>query len=146
MMDYRNAKFVAETAIEMEINHPVFGWIPFTATLDDPEEHGRLLFVEARDTALPYPATTPQAVDPLSLPMERLDFWLAAASVGVSKFSVRAHIEAMPEGIEKCEAIAWFEEAKQYRRQDPLLIALAAAEGITEPQLDALWVWSNPAT
>jgi len=28
-MEYRNAKYVTETSIECEINHPALGWIPY---------------------------------------------------------------------------------------------------------------------
>lgn len=97
---------------------------------------------EAGNTISAY--VTPAPADPLAQPLDRLRFWLAAASVGVSKWSVRDRIAAMPdttydEKVAKDEAIAWFEEAKQYRRDDPLLIQLAAAEGISEAELDALW-------
>lgn len=90
---------------------------------------------------------TPDEPEPLTQPLDRLRFWLAAASVGVSKWSVRDRIAAMPdstydEKVAKDEAIAWFEEAKQYRRDDPLLMQLAAAEGISEAELDALWAWA----
>ena len=81
--------------------------------------------------------------DPLAQPLDRLTFWLAAAEIGVSKWSVRDKIALMPAGVDRDAAIAWFEEARQYRRHDPLLIQLAAAEGITEPQLDALWTWAR---
>lgn len=100
---------------------------------------------EAGNTIPPHVAPAP--ADPLTQPLDRLRFWLAAASVGVSKWSVRDRIAAMPETtydekVAKDEAIAWFEEAKQYRRDDPLLIQLAAAEGISEAELDALWAWA----
>ena len=32
------------TMIDCEINHPTYGWIPFTASLDDVEAHGREVF------------------------------------------------------------------------------------------------------
>lgn len=31
------------TTIDMEINHPNFGWIPFTASPNDIEEHGKAI-------------------------------------------------------------------------------------------------------
>ena len=85
--------------------------------------------------------------DPLSLPLDRLTFWLVAAGAGVSKWAVRDHIEVMPEEtaddkLQKYAAIAWFEEAKQYRRYDPVLVALAGAVGLTEDELDALWIYA----
>lgn len=102
-------------------------------------------WVNAGNQITPVAPETP--IDPLAQPLDRLRFWLAAASVGVSKWSVRDRIAAMPETtydekVAKDEAIAWFEEAKQYRRDDPLLIQLAAAEGISEAELDALWAWA----
>lgn len=81
-------------------------------------------------------------VDPLTIPLPRLEFWLAAAEVSVSKWGIRDRIADMPEGREKHEAIAWFEEAKQYRRNDPILNAMADLEGIPPEQLDALWIWA----
>lgn len=92
----------------------------------------------------PEPETPPQIdpLPPLETPLERLDFWLVAASAGISKWSVRDRIAAMPEGVEKNEAIAWFEDSPRYRRNDPLLISLAEAEGIPPEQLDTLWTWA----
>jgi len=80
-------------------------------------------------------------VDPLTIPLPRLEFWLVAAQANVSKWSIRDRIAAMEEGPEKFEAIAWFEDADRYRREDPILNEMAPAEGITPEQLDALWIW-----
>ena len=104
-----------------------------------PEEIAEIAAVQA--------AAQPQPTDPLTKPLDRLTFWIVAASVGVSKWSVRDRIAAMPETTleefrAKAETIAWFEEAKQYRRNDPILVAQAQAEGITSEQLDALWIYA----
>jgi len=56
-LSYTKAAFNAAGTIDMEVEHPVFGTIPFTASPDDPEEHGRLLFADAKATATPYAAT-----------------------------------------------------------------------------------------
>lgn len=40
-MEIRNAIYNAFGGIDCEINHPKFGWIPFTASPDDSEELGR---------------------------------------------------------------------------------------------------------
>lgn len=34
-MDYRNAQYIDDTLIDCEINHPEFGWIPYTLNPDD---------------------------------------------------------------------------------------------------------------
>ena len=53
-LDYRNPRMTETGTIDMEIDHPVFGWIPFTASPADPEEYGRNLHAEALLTAAPY--------------------------------------------------------------------------------------------
>lgn len=53
-MEYRNPQYNASGTIDMEINHPQFGWIPFTASPDDVEEHSRDLFAAAQATAAAY--------------------------------------------------------------------------------------------
>ena len=65
-MNYKNPVFTASGTIDMEINHPVYGPIPFTASPDDPEEHGRLLFADAQATAAPYVAPPPDVPDLLA--------------------------------------------------------------------------------
>ncbi len=79
---------------------------------------------------------------PVIPPIPRLGFWLAAAEIGVTKAGVKAHIDAMPEGVEKQQAIVYFEDAQLYRRTDPLLNQMAELENITQSQLDDLWVWA----
>jgi hypothetical protein len=59
-MNIRNARYLVDGRIDCEIEHPQFGWIPFTASADDPEEHGRAIFAAAQagDVAA-YVAATP---------------------------------------------------------------------------------------
>lgn len=42
--NFRNAVYDASGTITCEIEHPIFGWIPFTASATDVEPHGRALF------------------------------------------------------------------------------------------------------
>ena len=46
-MQARNPTQTAGTAIDLEIEHPVYGWIPFTASPDDVEQLGRDLYQQA---------------------------------------------------------------------------------------------------
>jgi hypothetical protein len=53
------------TMIDCEINHAKYGWIPFTASPDDVEAHGRKLFAElskgeVAEYAPPPPPTNEQ--------------------------------------------------------------------------------------
>lgn len=45
-MEIRNPRYNIHGTVDCEINHPVFGWIPFTASPNDPEEHGRAIYQE----------------------------------------------------------------------------------------------------
>jgi len=47
MMEIRNPQYTASGAIDCEIEHPVLGWMPFTASPDDVEAHGREVFAAA---------------------------------------------------------------------------------------------------
>jgi hypothetical protein len=54
MIDYRNPRYNAHGTIDVELNHPAFGWIPFTADPDDVEPHGRQIFADLKAEAAPY--------------------------------------------------------------------------------------------
>jgi hypothetical protein len=43
----RNPQHNAVGTIDMEIEHPAYGWIPFTASPDDTEQMGRELYAQA---------------------------------------------------------------------------------------------------
>jgi len=60
-MQIREAKFNASGTIDCEIEHPQFGWIPFTANADDVEEHGRLIFEAVKEIAAPATEDGPDA-------------------------------------------------------------------------------------
>jgi hypothetical protein len=46
-MQARNPKRTASVSIDLEIDHPQYGWIPFTASPDDVEPMGRELYEQA---------------------------------------------------------------------------------------------------
>ena len=81
MPTYANPKYNAHGTIDMEINHPVYGRIPFTASPDDPEEHGRLLFADAQARAAPYIKPLPTLAERTS---EVNALRLAATSAGLA--------------------------------------------------------------
>jgi len=55
-MKYRHPVFTAAGTIDVEIEHPDFGWIPFTAAPHDPEPHGRQIFHDLKGEAEAAPA------------------------------------------------------------------------------------------
>ncbi len=67
-MNYKNPKFNAAGSIDCEIEHPLYGWIPFTASVDDVEAYGKAVFTEINNAGgvLPYappPPYVPTAED-----------------------------------------------------------------------------------
>jgi hypothetical protein len=66
-MNYRNPVFTANKSIDCEINHPTYGWIPFTCNPNDKgaEFDTAALYAEMRPRAAPYvppPAPTPEEI------------------------------------------------------------------------------------
>lgn len=63
-MNYRNPRFNGVGSINCEIEHPVYGWIPFTASPDDTEEVGREVYAAAlAEGPSEYVAPLPPAND-----------------------------------------------------------------------------------
>jgi hypothetical protein len=57
-MEYRNPRFTINNWIDCEIEHPIYGWIPFTASPDDIEPLGREIYAAAI-SANPEPYVPP---------------------------------------------------------------------------------------
>jgi hypothetical protein len=58
-MNFRNPVYNAFGTIDCEIEHPQYGWIPFTASPADVEDYGRQIFDEAKAIAAPCPPPQP---------------------------------------------------------------------------------------
>lgn len=58
-MQIKNIRYNQHGTIDCEIDHPQFGWIPFTADPDDCEQHGRDIYAAAL-AAGPAPYEPPQ--------------------------------------------------------------------------------------
>jgi len=48
-IEFRRVKPLPDGRFDCEIKHPNFGWIPFTATPDDVEPHGRAIWQAMKD-------------------------------------------------------------------------------------------------
>lgn len=64
-MEYRNTKRSSVKTVDCEINHPVYGWIPFTASANDTEQYGRDIYADA-NKKLPAWIEPPPDLDQLS--------------------------------------------------------------------------------
>lgn len=71
-MEFRNCIYNRTGTIDCEINHPQYGWIPFTASPDDSEEHGRAIYAEAiKGTVAPYEPPPPPTDEEIAAQVRR---------------------------------------------------------------------------
>lgn len=47
-MNIKNITYNSRGTIDMDINHPTYGWMPFTASPDDVMDYGRELYERAK--------------------------------------------------------------------------------------------------
>lgn len=107
LMQLRNPIFTASGAIDCEINHPTYGWIPFTASLDDVEEHGRAIFAAAQPIAAPYvPPEPPPPPPPPPIPSLTPAQWGFFLDLTGFRDALDAALSAMPKETMQ-ERAAW---------------------------------------
>lgn len=139
--DIKNAVFAnaGQTAIDCEIQLSSGEWLPFTASADDAEKHGRDVFaaiIESGNVAdyiepEPQPEPVPQT---LTARQARL------ALHGIGKLSdVPAAIAALPEPQKTNAEIEW-EYATHIERNNPFVAVLASALQLTDMQVNQLFV------
>lgn len=56
MVEYRNVVALPDGRFDCEINHPDFGWVPFTADPNDVEPHGRAIWAHVDEHMKANPA------------------------------------------------------------------------------------------
>lgn len=64
-MQVRNPKFNLVGTIDVEVNHEQYGWVPFTASSNDPEKYGQEIYAMAMAGAFGEiaPASNPADID-----------------------------------------------------------------------------------
>lgn len=73
-------------------------------------------------------------------PLTKVQFWLAALNVGVTKSAVLALINQITDSNAKEQALIMLEETTSYKRNDPFVAQFSAMLGISSVQLDQLWL------
>lgn len=138
----RNARFTQNPdQIDLEWDHPEFGWHATTVDRTDIVQHSRELYAQAVADAIvaPYAAPTAAEVRAAMPTVTRRQLRLSLVRNGVSLASVDAVIAAMPEGQAKDEAQIEWADASTFERLHPTLTAIGAALGLSEEQIDAMW-------
>ena len=140
VMKIQNPRYNESGTIDCEINHPDYGWTPFTASPNDPEQHGRDIFEAVKDIAAPYvppPDPTPEEI-------------LAAERAGWSCTRAQGKLAIGPEIWAKVVALAddpetpWglkvaIYDTYEWRRLDPDMDALIWAMQLTPEEADDLF-------
>lgn len=144
----RNPAFTADGRIDCEIEHPVYGWIPFTADPDDVEAYGAEIYAAAlamgpTEYVAPPPAPAPV---PASMTFAQLliglvtEQWITEAEGeawlgNVLPTQVTALIDSLPvehQFAAKARAL----RPSVILRADPLVTMMGAAANKTPEQLD----------
>ena len=132
MTNYKSPAFTANGSIDMELDHPVYGFIPFTASPDDPEERGRLLFADAQATAAPYVEPDPQ---PVPVPESVSRFQARAALL---QSGLLATAESAIQDADAMTQMVWA-DAQEFRRESPTVAAIAGVLSLTDSEVDDLF-------
>lgn len=148
-MDFRSPVFNGFGTIDVEVDHPVFGWIPLTASEDDPETAA---IYAAALAAGPAPYVAPPVV--VEIPSQITFAQLLIALVGAGWITeaegdawldgtlpapVLGLIGTLPAG-ERFAARARAKRPSVILRADPLVNGLALAQGKTSAEIDALFI------
>jgi len=130
-MDIRNPQYLADGRIDCEVDHPQFGWIPYTAAFDDTEPMGQAIFAIALALG-PAEYVAPEPAPPVFAPVSRLQAKAALLMAGKL-----AEVEAVVAASDALTQLAWA-EAAEFRRDSPTIAALASGV-LTEAELDDLF-------
>jgi len=134
-MEFRNAQRNAFGTIDCEINHPIYGWIPTTASANDAETASLFVTLELDDATLPAP--------PPSTDAEARAAWRANAVIS----QAQARLTLLQLGLltavqdiadaDPAASIVW-EYADEIRRASPFIDGLGKAK-FTPEQIDDIF-------
>lgn len=154
-MEFRNPAYTPDGRIDMEINHPSYGWIPFTASPADFEDLGRELFALAvSSNPAPYVAPpAPTAAQVLAdrranaeltraqfcLALYRAQILTAADAISAAKGGWPSAFSGALSGVAGEEAEIVWGAVSTVSRTHPLLATMQAFATLTDAQVDALF-------
>jgi len=120
-MEIRNPVYNAFGTIDCEINHPVYGWIPFTASPDDRPD-----IFEAALAMGPAPYVAPPPPPPPTIEEQRASMICSPAQMRLAlhRMGLLAQVQAIADSDPEA-SIVW-EYATQIIRTSPLIEALSA--------------------
>jgi hypothetical protein len=142
----RNPAYNADGTIDCEINHPDYGWIPFTASPDDVAAHGRAIYAEAL-AAGPAPYVAPPPLDPA------IALAQARAAMVISPLQGILTLGEVEWGkvLTYRETASWQERAiidhaGDWKRNSQNIAFFGYLLGYTDEQMDALFIAAAQVT
>lgn len=142
-MQVKNLKYNQFGTIDCEIEHPIYGWIPFTASPNDSEPLGVEIYNHAINgelgTVEEYVPTSPVVSIPSFVTMRQAR--LALLQQGLLS-QVQTAIDSLPSPQKEAAQIEW-DYSSEVHRNKPFVQLLGAALGLTEEQLDNLFLLAS---
>jgi len=134
-MEFRNPAYNAYGTIDCEINHPVYGWIPTTASANDAETASLFVTLELDDTTLPAPP--PQnAASILAQWRANAVISQAQARLTLLQLGLLTAVQDIADA-DPAASIVW-EYADEIRRVSPFIDGLGKAK-FTPEQIDDIF-------
>ena len=134
-VNFRNPVYNHIGGIDVEIEHPIYGWIPHSVAPGSQN----VATIEAVGPVAPYVAPPPKVVTAQEVHLEPYQFHAMLKISGMENL-VRQTITGLTDPRERSLAEAKFEKAHFYNRADPLVIALSAQAGLTAQEVDTMWL------
>lgn len=128
-VEFRNAVARPGGAIDAEINHPVFGWIEYTAQDASGEAYQQEVWDALNAPGAVVAASTPRPGAVVTATRVQVALWLHDNGFpnGFENASVQAVIAAGSE-----EAQIRFRSARKFSSDDPILQSMATALGVSD--------------
>lgn len=115
----RNAKVNSLGTIDCELDHPIHGWIPFTASPDDTDEGGRVIHQLLLDGQFGAIASYVEP-DPVPLTLEQIqDLRRAAYAAESDPIKAEADYDALLTGTDP-DYTAWLAAVAAIKARYPL--------------------------
>lgn len=129
-MEVRNPIYTSFGGIDCEINHPVYGWIPYSVGTDCE------VFDQLKPLAAPYIA--PQLPDPIIAEREAMIVSRFQAMAALMDAGLLSQVNSALADAGPLAQLAWA-EATEFHRNSPTIAGLAAGLKLTDIQVDDLF-------
>ena len=139
VMEWRNPVYNQVGTINCEVLNERHGWLPFTASPDDTEEAGRLVYadiINSGTVVAEYVAPTMMEMRMYSPNLPQLKMRVALLDAGTDSAKLDEAINTLPN--KERVALVW-KYAESFARLDPLVTDVLAALGMNDTQIDEFW-------